>query len=323
MIISRVMKLTITGVCAVLLLLVGPPSSCGLQIEGKQRVAVVIQVKDPGNGTIPGAQVELVSVENATTSVLVMDPAGSAQAELEPGEYDAIVTMEGFRTLSPRVRVNLEQGQKLQFVLEVGGCPPGCPVIAEAPEGSKFVDATIVVLDQAGAGLLGAQIKLLPEAMVRAPTNPKTDKRGELRLQLIPGTYFLFAAQPLFSPKGKMIQVSPGPGQVFQVILPAAETTHNVFMGPPPTAPATASVAIFVTNSKGIPIPYAQIEARPTGWTSQLWEADERGKLNVKAFPSDYEFAVTSPAYQRWTKHIQILEGQNRTIRVLLDELGN
>jgi hypothetical protein len=252
-----------------------------------------------------------------------MDLAGSAQAELEPGEYDAIVTMEGFRTSSGRVSVNADRRQKLQLVLEVGGCPPGCPVISEVPDGSKFVDAMIVVLDQAGAGLTDAQIKLMPEAMVRAPKNPKTGKRGELRLQLIPGTYLLFAAQPLFSPAGKIIQVSPVPGQVFQVILPVAETTQNVFVGSSPTAPATsASVAIIVTNSKGIPIPYAQIEARPTGWTSQLWEADEHGKVNVKAFPSNYEFAVTSPAYQRWPKHIQIREGENRTIRVLLAELS-
>jgi hypothetical protein len=319
----RVMNLPVTGVCAFLLLLVGAPSSYGLQVENKQRVAVVMEVKDPGNATIPGAQVELISVENATTKVLVMDRAGSAQAELEPGEYDAIVTMKAFRTLSRCVSVNADQGQKLQFVLQVGGCPPGCPVSSEAPDGSKFVDATIVVLDQAAAVLPDAQIKLMPEATVRAPKNAKTDERGELRLKLIPGTYFLFAAEPLFSPTEKTIHVSPGPGQVFQVILPIAETTQQVFLGPPPTAPATsASVSIIVTNSKGIPIPYAQIEARPTGWPSQLWEADEHGKLNVKTSPSNYEFAVTSPAYQRWTKHIQIRDGENRTIRVLLVELG-
>jgi hypothetical protein len=319
----RVMNLPVTGVCTLLLLFARHPSSYVIQGESTQRVAVVMEVTDPCKAPIPGAQVELISVENATTKVLAMDPAGSAQAELERGEYDAIVTMQAFRPLSRRVSVNADQGQKLQFVLQIYACPPGCPVISEAPDKSKFVNATIVVVDQSGAAIPDAQIKITPDETVRAPKNPKTDERGELRLKLIPGTYSLFASEPLFSPAGKTIQVSPRPGQIFQVMLPVAETTRDLFVGRVPTAPAaSASVAIIVTNSKGIPVPHAQIEARPSSWTLQLWEADERGKLSVKVFPSNYEFAVTSPAYQRWTKHIEIRDGENRTIRVLLAELG-
>ena len=68
------------------------------------------------------------------------------------------------------------------------------------------------------------------------------------------------------------------------MILPVTETTVTVFKVPPPSPAASASVAVFVTDLKGIPIPYAQIEARPKGWPSELWEADEHGKLNAKVF---------------------------------------
>jgi hypothetical protein len=50
-------------------------------------------------------------------------------------------------------------------------------------------------------------------------------------------------------------------------------------------------------------------------------EADEHGKLDFKILPGEYEFAVTSPAYKRWTKKIQIREGENRMVRVLLSGL--
>jgi hypothetical protein len=315
----QAMSLTVSGVCALLLLLVGPPSSYLLQVGSKQTVTVRVEVKDPTTAPVPGAQVELISVDNASSKAVVMDHAGSAQAELEPGEYDVIVTTQGFAPLSRHVNVNTEQGQKLGFVVQVGA---GRLIVLEPPDESKFVDATIVVADQAGAALPDAQIKITPEAMVRAHKNPKTDERGELRLQLIPGTYSLFAANPPFSPAGTTIRVYPGPGQIFRVILPVAETTVTVFMVPPPPPAASASVAVVVTDLKGIPIPYAQIEARPGGRPSELWEADEHGKLNVKAFPSNYEFAVTSPAYKRWTKDIQIRDRENRMIRVLLAESG-
>ncbi|MGB2666669.1 MAG: hypothetical protein WAK48_21880 [Candidatus Acidiferrum sp.] len=125
-----------------------------------------------------------------------MDQVGAAQVQLKPGEYDAIVTMRAFRTLSRRVKVAANQGEELQFVLHVDGCPPGCPIQSEIPDADKLLDATIRVLDKSGAIIPDAQIKLIPDSLVRAPKNPKTDERGELRVQLFPGTYYLFAVEP-------------------------------------------------------------------------------------------------------------------------------
>jgi hypothetical protein len=334
--IFQVMNPPITSISIFLFVLIGAFSPSAVQVTSgnKEPVAIVVEVKDPGNGPIPGAKVELISVESATAKTLEMDQYGSARAELQPGDYDAIVAMRAFGTLSRRVSVS--GGQKLQFVLQMDACPPGCVEVAP-PDRNKFVDATVVVLDQSGALIPNAQIRLMPDTLVRIPNNPKTDQRGELHVLVIPGVYYLFAAEPAFSPVEKTIEVKAGPDQIFSLFLHIAESTSTVFVGRPnfpvdsqgissyrSPSVASAQISIFVTNSKGIPIPFAQIDALGpslSGIAQGVLEADEHGKLDFKILPGEYKLVVTSPAYKRWTKEIQIREGENRGIRVLLADL--
>lgn len=71
-------------------------------------------------------------------------------------------------------------------------------------------------------------------------------------------------------PAEKTIHVQAGPDQVFSISLDVAERAQAVYMGsrgpfPVPAVDrssrvAPAQVSVFVTNSKGFPIPSAQID---------------------------------------------------------------
>jgi hypothetical protein len=303
----------------------------GAQAANKS-VPVTITVTDESGAPIPQAKTEIISVANADGKTAVTDSTGSARFELLAGDYDVIVTAQAFKTLSRRVSVSAGEGQKLEFALRVSTCPPGpCAVFPGPAEEKDLVTATILVVDPTGAVIPDTQIKLLPDAFVKASRDPKTDEKGEVSVKLLPGIYYLFAAVPVFLPAEETVQVQAAPNQTFRIALQLAERTRTVEVGRPslpvsenlvdgshPPPIASASLTINVTDSVGGPIPYAQIGGLPPEAVWKFPEADEAGKFNLKLAPGDYDVVVTSPTYLRWTKHIQVRSGDSRTLRVLL-----
>ena len=300
----------------------------------KKPATVIIEVSDGHGSPIPDAQVEIISVASAKT--VKTDQMASARFELEEGDYDVILTCLAFKTLHTRITVKPGESQKFEFALRVGGCPSPdpCPVFPAPPEIKDLVPLTIVAVDPSGAAVPDVQIRLLPDSLVKAPTDPKTNERGELSVDLLPGSYYLFAAVPLFLPLAERIQVQAAPNQVVQVLLRLPELTRTVRVGGPnfpvqtnlpapklPSPPvATASLTIIVMNSTGVALPHAQIGGfqKEAAWSFP--ETDEYGRFNVKVVQGSYELVVTNPGFLRWTKDIQLQEGENRTVRVLLNE---
>jgi hypothetical protein len=270
---------------------------------------IAIEVTDERGSAIPNAKVEIIPVTDADGKTVVTDINGSAQLELQAGDYDAIVTAPAFKALSRCVSVSGDN-RTIKFALRVGGCPgpDPCPVVAEQPEEKDLVTAAIVVTDSVGAVVRDAQIKLFPNAFLRPSRDSKTDAKGETLVSLPPGVYDLFVAVPPFLPAKETVQVGAAPNQTFRITLQIAELTERVRLGgpgpnfplevnlsdesrgapgvttgpPPSPSVASASLRIIVTDSIGMPIPYAQIGGLSDDGLRKFSEANEDGKLDLK-----------------------------------------
>ena len=109
-------------------------ASCAVAAQTVNKpVTVTIEVTDGHGSHIPRAQAEIVSAAG-NSKVLIADEEGSAHLKLEPGKYVATVHAVAFRTAKRDITVAATDGQKFEFVLQVGGCPPGrCVEVSSAP----------------------------------------------------------------------------------------------------------------------------------------------------------------------------------------------
>lgn len=299
--------------------------------EATERTTVTFEVTDGHGSVIPNARAEIVSVADADAKTLVTGTTGTVELALEPGSYDVIVSASGFKTLNRQFVVKSGANQKFEIALRVGGCPipDPCPVVAEAPKQKDILTAMIVVSDPSGGVIPDVQIKLLPAA-AKELNNGKTDETGRLWVDLVPGDYQLFAANPLFLPSADNIQVQAIPNQIFRAVLQLPEVTKTIYtpkqglmptnpvLPPPPVA--SASITIVVTDPNGVAVPFAQIGGveRESDKAWKFPEADADGQYYVKLIPGSYDLAVTSPGFSRWSKQIQLEGSESRRVRVLL-----
>ncbi|HTG27638.1 MAG TPA: carboxypeptidase-like regulatory domain-containing protein [Methylomirabilota bacterium] len=109
--------------------------------EVNKSVPIAIEVTDERGSAIPNAKVEIISVTDADGKTVVTDINGSAQLELQAGDYDAIVTDPAFKALSRCVSVSGDN-RTIKFALRVGGCPgpDPCPVCCRTTRGKGPCD---------------------------------------------------------------------------------------------------------------------------------------------------------------------------------------
>jgi hypothetical protein len=184
-----------------------------------------------------------------------------------------------------------------------------------------------VAMDPSGAAIPDMQIRIAPK-LANIPDDLKTSERGEVSMDLRPAIYFLWAAAPSFEPLFQQIAVERLATQTVELHLQAAKSTNIIRTGPNYPAPinpvvskppvASASVSIRVTDMRGAPVSYAQFSGFPLKAAWNYPEVDDQGKLEFKTIPGSYEVVVSSPGFQRWTKHIELQDGEDRTLRVLL-----
>jgi len=94
---------------------------------------ITIEVKDPGEAAIAGAQISVVAIseKSAATKVLQTDNSGTLSLNLPFGTYDVSVKMNAFRPVNKQIVVSNTSSQTIPIVLQVGACPPGCVVVPE------------------------------------------------------------------------------------------------------------------------------------------------------------------------------------------------
>jgi hypothetical protein len=300
--------------------------------EIKKSAIVTLEVVDPTGAPIPKARTEFVSVETARAKSSVADDTGRVQIELGQGSYDVIVSSQGFKTTNQQVHVNGDARQKFAVALRVAGCPTTdpCPVLPDdtPPRGEEIVKVTMVAVDGTGAVIPGVQIRMAPR-LANIPEDLKTNDRGEVVVELRADNYFLWAAAPSFEPIFKQVQVEKVAMQTVRLQLQAAKASNIVHMGGPnypvpinavAAKPPVASVFVSmkVTDMIGAPVSYAQFSGFPLKTEWNYPEVDEQGELAFKMMPGSYDVVVSSPGFQRWTKHIELQDGEDRMVRVLL-----
>ncbi len=186
----------------------------------------------------------------------------------------------------------------------------------------------IQVTDFTGAVVAHAQIGLRPQPKV-ASKPPETNRYGKLSLTAPAGDYELFVATPQLAPWAEKIHAEQGKTENVNVVLQnphdsvIIHTDHKspIDMHPThaPEPPLPVPVTIEVTDPTGAVVPYAQVCVGSTSAVEQ-GEADERGKLELKLVPDEYDVAVTSPSFTRWRQYAQI-DTKTRLIRVVLREM--
>jgi hypothetical protein len=118
---------------------------------------------------------------------------------------------------------------------------------------------TVVVNDQAGAGIAHAQIHLVPAP--DAPTaKMETDAHGHLSLNLKPGTYALFVSAPGFKEVAPQIEIATPEGeanttQLVPIVLRVADV-----ISPVPNFPADSLV--LTADGHQVPVALSPAEFR-------------------------------------------------------------
>ncbi len=124
------MKLRLIRVLSVSALLLLACSLLSAQ-ETKKSAVVTVEVHDQAGSPVTNAQTKFVPIQSTHARILATDALGSVLLELEPGNYDLIVTMPGFRTLKRRINVSADENQKFNLVLEIQPCEPCVEVSSE------------------------------------------------------------------------------------------------------------------------------------------------------------------------------------------------
>jgi hypothetical protein len=88
--------------------------------ESAGTAIVTIEVQDPANGRIPGAQISIAPLPAGMDSTQTADTTGTLSVELPPGGYDVTAAFPGFRKTTEHIDVQTDGNQKIEIVLPVG-----------------------------------------------------------------------------------------------------------------------------------------------------------------------------------------------------------
>ncbi len=94
------------------------------------------------------------------------------------------------------------------------------------------VPVTLWVADQSGAGVPGAQVKLVPSPS-DLPAESHSDSDGILAVELRPGSYRVSVNSNGFLPLTKQIEVESAKAQAFQFALNVPNVRTDYFAGSP------------------------------------------------------------------------------------------
>ena len=112
----------------------------------------------------------------------------------------------------------------------------GCGLVwGQAPVGAGKAQAVVIVVkDQSGAAVAGAQVLVAPVAE-NAPEKMETDAKGELKLQLQPGGHGVVVRDPGFALLHAHIDVkTDAAAQIFPVVLQIASTSGPTMVSAKP-----------------------------------------------------------------------------------------
>lgn len=107
--------------------------------------AVTGTVTDPSGAVVPGASIELVSIETNASQTQTANAAGQFTfSNVRPGPYKVTVKMQGFRTSSiPNLQIEVNKSSTLDVKLDVGTDNQVVEVTAAATVQLQTVDAQI------------------------------------------------------------------------------------------------------------------------------------------------------------------------------------
>lgn len=121
------MKPTLVGTCfAIVFEVCAATAAASPQSVGKA-VEVVIQVRDPGAGAIPGAHITIAP----SPGEQIADSKGNLSLWLPPGEYEVTAASQGFHAESKHIQVSEGAGQTVEIILTIGA---GGHVTMDRPE---------------------------------------------------------------------------------------------------------------------------------------------------------------------------------------------
>jgi hypothetical protein len=112
----------------------------------QEKTAVVaVEVVDQGSGTVAKAQINF-SIGSQEILTEIADDDGKARAHLPPGDYDLVVSSQGFRNFTQHIHAQDGENQ-IHVVLRVGSCPPGpCLEVTGVPIGTTTTEGLDAVL---------------------------------------------------------------------------------------------------------------------------------------------------------------------------------
>lgn len=111
------MKPTLVGACfAIVFEVCAATTAASPQSVGKA-VEVVIQVRDPGAGAIPGAHITIPP----SPGEQIADSKGNLSLWLPPGEYEVTAASQGFHAETKHIQVPEGAEQTVEIILTVGG----------------------------------------------------------------------------------------------------------------------------------------------------------------------------------------------------------
>jgi Carboxypeptidase regulatory-like domain len=90
---------------------------------------VRIQVEDPGNGHVAGAQILIAPLPAGMDPTQTADENGILSVQLPPGSYDVTAASPGFHKTAKHIDVQTGSDMKIEIVLQVGAYsgPRSCP----------------------------------------------------------------------------------------------------------------------------------------------------------------------------------------------------
>jgi hypothetical protein len=109
-------------------------ATAGIQRDATQASGqLVVTVRDSLEGRLPGATIRIDPQETggSTDGLLVTDATGEANTDLAPGEYQIVVEMPGFETVTLDVTVASGQTARAMATLALGGFVEQVAVAAE------------------------------------------------------------------------------------------------------------------------------------------------------------------------------------------------